>query len=124
MRMKVMPSQRKLMMVTMKLRAAAIDDTPSTSSPITQKSTRIPGEYCVEVRLAYPNQPASGAPPKRKLAFMNSAPRKKTQKLNAFRRGNATSRAPICSGTMKLKKAALSGMMARNTIVVPCMVNN
>ena len=29
-----------------------VDETPRTRSPITQKSTRIPGEYWVDVRLA------------------------------------------------------------------------
>jgi hypothetical protein len=39
-------------------------------------------------------------------------------------RGKATSRAPIWSGIRKLKKAALSGMIARKIMVVPCIVNS
>ena len=45
-------------------------------------------------------------------------------RLNAFSRGNATSRAPICSGMRKLKNAADSGMTTRKIIVVPCIVNS
>ncbi len=55
---------------------------------------------------------------------MNSAPKKKIQKESALRRGNATSRAPIWSGTMKLKNATAMGIPTRNTMVVPCMVNS
>ena len=52
------------------------------------------------------------------------APATNVQSEKAFRRGNATSRAPICSGTRKLKNAAESGMTPRKIIVVPCMVNS
>ena len=38
-------------------------------------------------------------------------------------RGKATSRAPTCSGMMKLKKALPSGMTTRKIIVVACIVN-
>ena len=49
-------------------------------------------------------------------------PARNTQKLNAFIRGNATSRAPIISGTSRLKNADDIGMTTRKTIVVPCIV--
>jgi len=62
-------------------------------------------------------------PPVKKLAFMNSPPARNTQKLKALRRGKATSRAPIISGTRRLKKTALSGITTRKIIVVPCIVN-
>jgi hypothetical protein len=51
------------------------------------------------------------------------APATNVHREKAFRRGKATSRAPICSGMMKLKNAAESGMTARKIIVVPCIVN-
>ena len=51
------------------------------------------------------------------------APARKTQKAKAFSRGKATSRAPICSGMMKLKNAFDSGMIARKIMVVACIVN-
>ena len=51
------------------------------------------------------------------------APTRKVQNENAFSLGKATSRAPICSGMMKLKNAAPMGMTTRKIIVVPCIVN-
>ena len=51
-------------------------------------------------------------------------PAAKHQRLKAFMRGKATSRAPICSGITKLKKAARKGMITRNTMMVPCIVNS
>ena len=56
--------------------------------------------------------------------FRMTAPATKTQRLKAFKRGNATSRAPIWSGTSRLKNAELSGMTARKIIVVPCIVKS
>jgi hypothetical protein len=41
-----------------------------------------------------------------------------------LRRGKATSRAPIISGTRKLAKPAKIGTTTRKTIVVPCMVKS
>ena len=55
--------------------------------------------------------------------FRMIAPATKVHSEKAFRRGKATSRAPICSGMMKLKNAADSGITARKIIVVPCIVN-
>ena len=54
----------------------------------------------------------------------SSPPNRNSQKLSAFRRGNATSLAPICSGTNQLKKDALNGITTRKTIVVPCIVKS
>ena len=48
----VMPGARMLTMVTKKFTAAASDATPSTWSPMFQKSTLGPGENWREVRLA------------------------------------------------------------------------
>src|SRR5659263_641668 len=39
-------------------------------------------------------------------------------------RGNATSGAPICNGTMMLPNAVKSGVAKRNSMIVPCMVNS
>ena len=73
---------------------------------------------------AYANQPASGAPPKMKLLTSSRPPARKTQYESALRRGKATSRAPIMSGTNQLKKAAPRGMIARKIIVSACIVNS
>ena len=50
-RMSFMPGARRLMMVTMKLNAAASDEMPRTCRPIAQKSTPWPGENCFDVKF-------------------------------------------------------------------------
>ncbi len=132
MRIRVIPGARMLMIVVMKLNAAASDETPSTCRPATQKSMFIfssldPGatpEYAGVLSGAYPNQPPSGAAWKRIGSVIRMPPNRYTQYEKALSRGKATSRAPICSGIRKLKNAAESGMTARNTIVVPCIVKS
>ncbi len=79
MRMSFMPGARMLMIVAMKLNAAAREATPRICSPIAQKSMFIPGENCLEVRFAYPNQPPSGTAPTRKLALRKRPPSRNTQ---------------------------------------------
>ena len=83
-----MPGARMFRIVTTKLKPAASDAIPRICRPSSQKSTLGPGENCREVRLAYPNQPASGATDRRsapnsgpamKLAFRNRPPSRKTQ---------------------------------------------
>src|SRR3712207_3879453 len=54
-----MPGARRLMMVTMKLKAPAIEATPRTWRPSAQKSISLP-EKRGEVSGAYPYQPWSG----------------------------------------------------------------
>ena len=47
------------------------------------------------------------------------------QKLSMLSHGNATSRAPICSGITKLPKPPVtSGIMTSHTITVPCIVEH
>ena len=58
----------------------------------------MPMEGSVVELGAYPNQPPLGAPPRKKLEYRKIPANRNTQKLNAFNRGNATSRAPIMSG--------------------------
>ena len=53
-----------------------------------------------------------------------SPPNRNIQYESALSRGNATSRAPICSGMTKLKNAALIGMITRKIMIRPCMVKN
>jgi hypothetical protein len=52
------------------------------------------------------------------------APTTQTQSENEFRRGKATSRAPIWIGMSRLKNAAFNGITARKIIVVPCIVKS
>ena len=49
MRIRFMPGARMLMIVVMKLNAAASELTPRIWSPITQKSMLRPGENCIVV---------------------------------------------------------------------------
>jgi hypothetical protein len=51
-------------------------------------------------------------------------PKRNSQYPSMFRRGKATSGAPICSGMMTLPKPTYSGVAKRNSMIVPCMVNN
>ena len=74
-----MPGARKLMIVMMKLKAAARDATPRSCRPISQNVVLSPREYGTSVRLAYPNQPALGAALKAKLKLMKSPPERKSQ---------------------------------------------
>src|SRR5450759_1830182 len=94
-----MPLARKRRHVTMKLIAAMMDEAPSTARDTVQKVTPSCGEYAVEVSGAYLNQPVSSAPPKRKLLYRSSPPKRNIQELSPFIRRNALSRAPTRSGT-------------------------
>ena len=123
----VIPGARMLIMVVMKLKDASNDATPRICRAKIQKSgpiSPITSAKRVSVRGAYPNHPIAGDPPvKNQLRLRISPPAIKHQRLNVFMRGKATSRAPICKGMIKLKKAALKGMITKKTIVVPCIVN-
>src|SRR5213079_1946421 len=71
----------------------------------------------------YAVQPAWAAPlEENQLSSSTIPPNRNIQYENAFRRGNATSRAPIISGTRKLPKPARIGTTTRKIIVVPCIV--
>ena len=98
MRIIVMPGARMLSTVTMRLTAPTSEATPVISRPSVQKFTPSDGENGVELFGAYMNQPPSAPPPRNHDVLMKMPPNRNVQKLNAFSRGNATSRAPICSG--------------------------
>ena len=120
----VRPGARMLMMVVMKLSEAAIEATPSSCRPMTHMSIEWLGLKVRVVSGVYPNQPPFGTPSCRNQPmFRMIAPARKTQNEKALSRGKATSLAPICSGMMKLKNAALRGMIARKIMVVACIVN-
>ena len=59
-----------------------------------------PGENCRVVMGAYANHPELGPICMKMPALKNSTPNRYTQYDSALSRGNATSRAPICSGMM------------------------
>ena len=100
MRMSDMPGARMLRQVTIRLIAPTWEATPVISRPSTQKSTPLVGENGTELFGAYMNQPPSAAPPRIHDVLMKMPPKMNNHRLNALRRGNATSRAPTCSGIM------------------------
>ena len=79
MRIRLMPGARRLRMVTIRFTAPLSDAMPRICRPNTQKSMLCPGLYCRAVCGAYPNQPPFGAPPRKKLEYMNSPPTRNTQ---------------------------------------------
>ncbi|MNL25128.1 hypothetical protein D3C87_1465990 [compost metagenome] len=117
-----MPGARMLRMVTMKLIAPMIEETPTTCRPRIHMSTPRPGEKKPPERGGYSVQPAAAAPPKKKLDIIIRAPKGSIQKAMAFRRGKAMSRAPIMMGTVKLAKPTSKGMTAKKIMPEACMV--
>ena len=96
----------------MSIRAPA----PRLNPMVGVNSVAVWGEYSV--------QPRSGAAPKKKLRIIITPLKRKNQKLIAFRRGNARSRAPICKGMMKFAKPKASGDKTQKIINSPCTVTN
>ena len=72
---------------------------PVICRPSTQKSMPFDGENGTDELGAYMNQPPSGAPPSSHELLRKRPPARNVQKPKALRRGKATSRAPIWSGT-------------------------
>ena len=78
----------------------------------------MPKGACSEIG-GYSVQPASGAPNRNEHSRIRPAGGK-IQKLVRLSHGNATSRAPICSGMTKFPKAPVNiGMMTIQTIIEP-----
>ncbi len=68
-------------------------------------------------------QPAKAPPPCAKTPLKIVKPPKiNNQTETAFRRGNAMSGAPICSGIKKLANPKPKGAMTKKIIAVPCKV--
>ena len=84
--------------MTIKLIAPVSEAIPAICSPNAQKSIPCVGENTGPEFGAYINQPPSAAPPMNHDKLMKIPPNNNNQKPSAFMRGNATSRAPICSG--------------------------
>ncbi|CAB4342512.1 unannotated protein [freshwater metagenome] len=107
----------------MKLTPPRIVPRPEIVKPMTQRSPPIPGEYVEFASGAYAVHPNDAAPPGvRNPATAWIEPKRKSQYESMFRRGNATSAAPICSGMMTLAKPTKSGVANINNIIVPCIV--
>ena len=54
--------------------------------------------------------------------LISAAPATNSQKLSEFRNGNATSRAPICSGTIRFNRPVMNGMAMKKIMITPCAV--
>ena len=52
-------------------------------------------------------------------AMTSTAPATVSHRLRLFRKGKATSRAPICSGMTKLIMPTISGMATKKIMIVP-----
>src|SRR3990167_11005650 len=117
---KVMPGARMLSTVTMMLMEPMMELAPNKC--MAKMPASMLGPIC-KVIGAYSVQPAAGAPPgmKNELTSITAAGII-SQKLKLFMRANAMSEAPICSGIIQLAKPTKPGMMAPNTMMMPCMV--
>ena len=93
-----MPGARMFSTVTMRFSAPMSEAIPVICRPSTQKSMPWLGENNALLFGEYMNQPPSAAPPSSHELFRNRPPNRNNQKPSALMRGNATSRAPICSG--------------------------
>jgi len=52
--------------------------------------------------------------------LINRAPAAVSQKLTELSTGNATSRAPICSGATKFINPTTKGIATKKIMIVPC----
>ena len=84
--------------VTIRLMEPMSEAMPAICRPTVQKSTPLEGEKTGPEFGAYMNQPPSAAPPRNQARLSTTPPMTRSHRESAFRRGNATSRAPICSG--------------------------
>ena len=66
-----------------------------------------------------PHQPVRANSPMNRLIITITAPAVVIQKLKLLRKGNATSRAPICSGTTKFISPVTNGIATKKIISVP-----
>ena len=96
----VMPGARIVSTVVSMFTAEAMVPTPVAPTPTTQRLAETDGVCTASASGMYMVQPKSAAPPGvTKPRSMATTPTVVTQKPNAFRRGKATSGAPICSGS-------------------------
>jgi hypothetical protein len=121
----VMPGARIVMIVVMKFTAPKMVPKPLMPSPTIQRFPPTPGEKEALASGWYANQPNEAAPcGVRKPATAMRDPKRKSHSAKAFRRGNATSGAPICRGRIAFAKPAKSGVANISSITVPCIVKS
>ena len=112
-----------LNIVTIKLIAPKIDDTPAKCKLNIAISTAPPGWPTAPLRGGYKVQPVP-APPSIKAELNNKInDGTSNQKLTLLRRGNAISGAPIINGTNQLPKPPIiAGITIKNTMINACAV--
>ena len=97
----VMPGARSMKIVVTRLTAPSTVAVLVTVTPTIHRSGPAPGAYVAPESGAYENHPKFAAPlAVRKPEIITSPPNRYIQYASALRRGNATSGAPIWSGTM------------------------
>src|SRR5580698_8390578 len=116
MRVKVIPGARIFKIVTTKLMPVIVELTPTKK--IAAHHIDVPAAPCSEIG-GYSIHPAVGAPIKNDEKSIKPATGK-IQKLSMFSQGNATSRAPIYTGKMRLPNPPVSnGLTTSQTIALP-----
>src|SRR3979411_624824 len=114
-----------LWIVARKLIAPRSDERESRCSDRIQRSWPWPSENMLADSGGYAYHPDLEAPYlARKLRYSTIPPKPKSQYDSALRRGKATSRAPIISGTRKFANPAKIGTTTRKIIVVPWIVKS
>src|SRR6476660_2686417 len=99
----VMPGARMQITVVIMLTPPRMVPRPDTARPMIHRSPPTPGEFSARESGVYAVQPKAAAPLGVKKPDVEMIAQKKySQYENEFSRGNATSGAPICSGSTKL----------------------
>ena len=97
----VIPGARSVMIVVIMLTAPRMVPRPEMARPTIHMFVPVPGVLVTLFSGAYAVQPKSGAPPGvTNPPTVSRPPNRYSQYATALSRGNATSGAPICSGTM------------------------
>ncbi len=68
------------------------------------------------------SQPVAANSPIHSDSMISTAPDTNSQKLSEFTNGNATSRAPICSGTARFIRPVISGIATKKIMITPWAV--
>ena len=105
--------------VTIKLTAPRIEDTPATCKLKIAKSTEPPECACMPAKGGYTVHPVPTPASTRDEDNNKINAGGNNQKLKLFNLGKAISGAPICIGTNQFAKPTKAGMMTPKTIINP-----
>ncbi len=119
-RVNVIPGARIFKMVTRKFMPVIVEPIPMRNTAA--HHIEVPAAPCNDIG-GYSVQPATGAPMRNDEYSIRPATGK-IQYATMLSHGNATSRAPICTGMTRFPNPPVSsGMITNQTIVDPCIVN-